>query len=536
MEELRQLELQVASAHSWRDKASRTFLKKNTPHSLLEVLCPCVEKQRERGDGKEYRTDTDSLGLTAQDLRDPGAIVSAFREGERREKEALQRLQEVNLAKPGLEQGDWEEHRRNSGLEQEVSIPSVDLTNENEATSDPSPTPSSSVCVCGRPPRPPLFRCHLCRDWFHGGCVSFPALPPPAARQRQCWWDWDTRFLCPLCQRSRRPRLETILALLVALQRLPVRLPEGEALQCLTERAITWQGRAKQALETPELRCALDTLQALRERRDGDTKEDTEASSVIVLSDSEGGEKDEGVIDLTDDGSPQKTASKPEAPQMGLENGHSKKEHSRSPIGVEALLPLVPLLKGPVIDLSPEARAQLEELQLEGDLLEVTLDQTQTIHRVLQAASQPPRHALHNLILIELQEQRSAGRGGRTKDSKRKRKSQRGGTGPTPRKHAHLATSLPKISFMLIQRSQALSLEVRGQESGTESGGQESGTESGGQESGIVLLGVVMSQFQPWERWQAANSNVHGLSFPSLHTTTPQPCAPNPNPSHPHFS
>ncbi|KAI1891193.1 hypothetical protein AGOR_G00162430 [Albula goreensis] len=428
MEELRQLELQVASAHSWRDKASRTFLKKNTPHSLLEVLCPCVEKQRERGDGKEYRTDTDSLGLTAQDLRDPGAIVSAFREGERREKEALQRLQEVNLAKPGLEQGDWEEHRRNSGLEQEVSIPSVDLTNENEATSDPSPTPSSSVCVCGRPPRPPLFRCHLCRDWFHGGCVSFPALPPPAARQRQCWWDWDTRFLCPLCQRSRRPRLETILALLVALQRLPVRLPEGEALQCLTERAITWQGRAKQALETPELRCALDTLQALREGRDGDTKEDTEASSVIVLSDSEGGEKDEGVIDLTDDGSPQKTASKPEAPQMGLENGHSKKEHSRSPIGVEALLPLVPLLKGPVIDLSPEARAQLEELQLEGDLLEVTLDQTQTIHRVLQAASQPPRHALHNLILIELQEQRSAGRGGRTKDSKRKRKSQRGGS------------------------------------------------------------------------------------------------------------
>lgn len=37
MEELRQLELQVASAHSWRDKASKTFLKKSSPHSLLEV-------------------------------------------------------------------------------------------------------------------------------------------------------------------------------------------------------------------------------------------------------------------------------------------------------------------------------------------------------------------------------------------------------------------------------------------------------------------------------------------------------------------
>ena len=36
-------------------------------------------------------------------------------------------------------------------------------------------------------------------------------------------------------------RLETILSLLVSLQKLTVRLPEGEALQCLTERAMAWQ-------------------------------------------------------------------------------------------------------------------------------------------------------------------------------------------------------------------------------------------------------------------------------------------------------
>lgn len=40
MEELKQLELQVASAHSWREKASKTFLKKNSQHSLLEVKRP----------------------------------------------------------------------------------------------------------------------------------------------------------------------------------------------------------------------------------------------------------------------------------------------------------------------------------------------------------------------------------------------------------------------------------------------------------------------------------------------------------------
>ncbi|XP_036387743.1 lysine-specific demethylase 5C isoform X1 [Megalops cyprinoides] len=452
MEELRQLELQVASAHSWRDKASKTFLKKNTQYSLLEVLCPCVEKQRERGEGKEYRADTDSLGLTAQDLRDPGAIVSAFKEGERREKEALRRLQEVNLAKAGPEKCEREERRRGSAMEQDVSILSVDLTKEDgdapgtpgpDGTA-PSPAPAPA-CVCGRPPQPPLLRCHLCKDWFHGGCVPFPSLlpagaPPPA--NLRCWWDWDSRFLCPLCQRSRRPRLETILALLVALQRLPVRLPEGEALQCLTERAITWQGRAKQVLDGPELRAALETLQELRGAdgdenngdgggKDKDKDDGKKGNSVIVLSDSEGAERDEDVIDLTEEGSPAKTGSKraAEPAQVALENGHSKKEISHNVTGVEALLPLIPSLRGPVVQLSPSVRAQLEDLQLEGDLLEVTLDQTQTIHRVLQAASPPPRHMLHTLILIELQEQRSSGRGGRTKDSKRKRKSQRSGGG-----------------------------------------------------------------------------------------------------------
>ena len=37
LEELRQLEVQVGTAHSWRDKASRTFLKKTSCYTLLEV-------------------------------------------------------------------------------------------------------------------------------------------------------------------------------------------------------------------------------------------------------------------------------------------------------------------------------------------------------------------------------------------------------------------------------------------------------------------------------------------------------------------
>ncbi|XP_051525793.1 lysine-specific demethylase 5C-like isoform X1 [Myxocyprinus asiaticus] len=428
MEELKQLELQVASAHSWREKASKTFLKKNSQHSLLEVLCPCVEKSKKREEnslGTVSDSDVNVLGLTAQDLRDPGAIVTTFKEGERLEKEALLRLQQINLAKPGLEKETRDEHN-------ETPLNSAGPKLQN-GSSSPSLTSSQTVCMCGGLPRPLLHRCHLCKDWFHGECVPFPPLLGSSdthLTKPLCWWDWNTRFLCPRCQRSRRPRLETILALLVALQRLPVRLPEGEALQCLTERAINWQGRAKQALDTPEVQGVLERLEQLKEEmqsikeEEQDDKKKWNGDTVIVLSDSE--ETEDGVIDLTEDAnSPKKSEKTENGTQSGCENGITRKPSPHDVSGLESLLSLVPSLKGPVIELTPSTRTQLEELQLEGDLLEVMLDQTQTIYRILQAASQPPQDALHTLIQIELQEQRSSGRGSKSKDSKRKRKSQK---------------------------------------------------------------------------------------------------------------
>jgi len=70
------------------------------------------------------------------------------------------------------------------------------------------------------------------------------------------------------------------------------------------------------------------------------------------------------------------------------------------PSGVGSLLPLLPLLRGQVVALLPATKVQLEELQLEGDLLEVSLDQTLIIHRVLQAASAPQRETLRTLIQV----------------------------------------------------------------------------------------------------------------------------------------
>lgn len=172
----------------------------------------------------------------------------AFKEGEQKEKEGILQLRRTNSAKPS---------------------PLASLTTASS---------TASICVCGQVPAGVgALQCDLCQDWFHGRCVTVPRL---LSSQRSsltsspllAWWEWDTKFLCPLCMRSRRPRLETILALLVALQRLPVRLPEGEALQCLTERAISWQGRARQVLASEEVTALLGRLAELRQRLQAESK------------------------------------------------------------------------------------------------------------------------------------------------------------------------------------------------------------------------------------------------------------------------
>ena len=51
---------------------------------------------------------------------------------------------------------------------------------------------------------------------------------------------------------------------------------------------------------------------------------------------------------------------------------------------------------GPLLDVAETKRAQLEELMMEGDLLEVALDETQHIWRILQACysrAEPNRYA-----------------------------------------------------------------------------------------------------------------------------------------------
>ncbi|XP_059944239.1 lysine-specific demethylase 5D-like isoform X6 [Mesoplodon densirostris] len=374
LEELRQLELQVLTAHSWREKASKMFLKKNSCYTLLEVLCPRADTgsdrtKRSRWMEKEmglYKSDAELLGLSAKDLRDPGSVIMAFKEGEQKEKEGILQLRHTNSSK---------------------------LSPSTTAAS------ATSICVCGQVPAGVgALQCDLCQEWFHGRCVSVPRLfssPRPSATSSPllAWWEWDTKFLCPLCMRSRRPRLETILALLVALQRLPVRLPEGEALQCLTERAIWWQGRAREALASKDVTDLLERLAELRQQLQLEpTPKDPHTCSSAAVSDRlrKGNGKEmtkvQGLLENRD------SVSSPEKVAAGYDSHKTD---------LEQLSSVLPQLIGPVLELPEATRAPLEELMLEGDLLEVTLDENHSIWQLLQAGQPPDLARIRTLLELE---------------------------------------------------------------------------------------------------------------------------------------
>lgn len=197
------------------------------------------------------------LEESQEEARDPSAVVAVYKSKEQKEVESIHSLRSANLAKMAM-----------ADRIEEVKF-----------------------CLCRKTASGFMLQCELCKDWFHGACVPLPK----TGSQKKLGVGLqnnskDSKFLCPLCQRSRRPRLETILSLLVSLQKLPVRLPEGEALQCLTERAMSWQvclfciffsphlgllksswcdshqDQARQALATEELSSALAKLSVLSQR------------------------------------------------------------------------------------------------------------------------------------------------------------------------------------------------------------------------------------------------------------------------------
>jgi len=381
-EMLPKLDKMLKGALLWKDKASRVFLRKGSPFTLMEALIPRAEGAyamlRQKRRSKDSHHAYCVSGVRMQGTVDPAIVVNAFKRAEKAEVAAMMRLREENEIKRRCNSSD------------------------------------GKFCICRKPCNGAMNECALCKDWFHVACVPLMKgvvkgnIPNGGAEKgKPIQFMNETKFLCPVCMRSRRPRMDTILQLLVALQALPIRLPEGEALQCLTERAMGWQDKARKILETEELLGALARLCILNQRAsEAAARQKTEkiisselkkaaskpelhrrVAAISPLSGLHGSKLEDGQLDDSPPMSPSVEDASATEPMS-----HSTSEHAYSTVSKvrvkkhQRKSPLVPrTMEEPPIALSQETLLRLQELMTEGDLMEVSLDETNVIWRVLQA-------------------------------------------------------------------------------------------------------------------------------------------------------
>ncbi|XP_022538378.2 lysine (K)-specific demethylase 5Ba [Astyanax mexicanus] len=297
LEPLARLESLVSEVQAWKESAAKTFLLKNSSLSLLEVLCPRCETGCPKSRSKRVK-EVSPTGKKPVKLECLSDVERALCES-KDTASAMATLGEVH--------------------QKELESLSI-LRTTNETKFHPTPNSSApTVCLCHTVPAGPMLQCELCRDSYHSGCV-------PGFQETQA----DQPWLCPLCSRSEKPPLDKVLPLLASLQRIRVRLPEGDALRYVIERTVRWQHKVQQ-------------VSPFTQQYSGKMRASSGIASTLSLEGS---------------------------------SGSFYMQHSCIPLSV----------------LSPE----LEELLVEGLLLQVTLPELQQLYQGLLSRFSPFHHLLQS--------------------------------------------------------------------------------------------------------------------------------------------
>lgn len=332
LEELVRMQGHLKSAHDWRENTERAFLKKSTFYTLLEVLMPR---------GESVIIDSDLKKPFEDDFvkeMNPAQIVDSFKVAEEKELRDMRELRRQNSTKNPLR---------------------------------------DDYCLCKSSFQGVMYNCQLCRDWFHEDCVP----PPLPHHQMNCQSDdgIKSKWLCPSCVRSKRPRLETILPLLVSLQTLPIRLPEDEALRCLAERAMNWQDRARKALTSPDVTAALEVIAAAAQQRNKQ-KQKRRGGKDINPARKPRRSSQRNSKDDASDNADSDDEGRLHIVEENFSNDDDEEGEASAVIDTAAnadnALQLQKLLSDSETD-------NLEELMMEGDLLEVSLDESHELWRVI---------------------------------------------------------------------------------------------------------------------------------------------------------
>ncbi|XP_063929519.1 lysine-specific demethylase 5 isoform X1 [Zophobas morio] len=366
--EVSKLESYLETANAWKEKTSRAFLRKNSTFTLMEALSPRVQFNNVNKCRKKGPEDDHGIFNLTSDM-DPATVVSLFKEAEHKEMELIRNVRASN----------------------------------SEKNLDPNDT--TTYCVCQRGLFGLMMQCELCKDWFHSNCVPLPKVASSKYKGNFTSVALhlgfkDCKFLCPTCFRTKRPRLDAILLLLMSLQKLYVRVPEGEALQSLTERAMNWQDRARQLMQHPELEAAKNKLSSFSQKySEAAARQRTEK---IITSELKRAYKNPELHARVNEIAPYSGVNqedhRTEENSIVTDSSDDSKGYASADdrMGEHAYSLHFPKFDNSEYKLliPPEIKKQIEELLLEGDLLEVYLDETFQLWKLLQASRDSDKDAI----------------------------------------------------------------------------------------------------------------------------------------------
>lgn len=364
--EVTKLESYLETANSWKEKTSRSFLRKNSTNLLMEALSPRIQNNNATKQKKKNTDEQQSIFNLTSDM-DPATVVALFKEAEQKEMELIKILRTTN----------------------------------SEKSLDPSDC--VSFCVCHKSLFGLMMQCELCKDWFHSNCVTLPKVASSKFKGSVTsvvlhLGFKDCKFLCPNCFRTKRPRLDAILLLLMSLQKLYVRVPEGEALQSLTERAMNWQDRARQLMQEADVKTAKDKLSNLSQKfSEATARQRTEK---IISGELKRAGKNPELLPRSQEIIPFSGVNQEEKVADANINDSSDDSKGYSsaddPMGEHAYSLNFPKCDSNEykLNISTEIKQQIEDLLMEGDLLEVYLDETFQLWKLLQASRDPEKEAI----------------------------------------------------------------------------------------------------------------------------------------------
>lgn len=421
----------LRQARSWLERTVKTFAKKHETLELIQILSPRDEsdmtniwlKHRTRkrssstDQNKEFKNQKLDTDLGSRDLTE---IIDNFFEAEKTEMRIMKKFRAENDEKVVL-----------------AAKPAGKSDNDDPMNGSTSSNDNESIvyCICRKGNRGFMLQCELCHEWFHQDCVTLPKFCSGRNKHNSAQVS-ELKFLCPLCQRSRRPTISEVLTLLLDLQKIPVRIREGEALQFLAERAVRWQHKARDMLSKTECKALMDRVRQASNMPKSEneesphksprkTVEKTEASPQVKtpprpIIKKELSEKDNPLYEaaetllvlgrtstttnssaplISNNNDTERNSSSPDLEcyeeidsSTPTKTSHNQQNENGSDDKIPcSLTPIKKEIKteacNNLVTLSDATKLKLEEIQFEGDLIEISLTESMFIWKILVASN-----------------------------------------------------------------------------------------------------------------------------------------------------